>query len=246
MSRSLSRRRAIQLLTVGAMAGSVMPFSLARAAGVARFAPPHVPMLFKSRIWHDLGNDVALITQRTFEVRFTPVSEGYRLEGTQVASEIDAPEELAPLAEIWRRTPLTTLFPFSVDIDGFVIPNSGPNPAPVPDLSESIDVALDMLRKDGTSETAINDAQSFFQWLQKAANEIGSDVPRDLMVPPAELQKASKVVELPGGTSGTIEISFLGTTWPDFGLLRDAERHIVTRVEGTSQRSRDNWALALA
>jgi len=246
MTGTFTRRRAIQLLTVGALAGSVLPLSPARAVGASRFAPPHAPMLFKSRIRHDLGDNVALITQRTFEVRFIPVSEGYRLEGTQVAAEIDAPEDLAPLAEIWRKTPLTTLFPFSVDENGLVIPNSGPNPAAVPDLSEAIDVALDMLRKGGSSETVVDDAHSFFLWLQKAANEIGSDIPRDLMVPPAKLQQASKLIELPGGTSGTIEISFLGTTWPDTGVMREAERHIVTRVEGTSQRSSDNWSLALA
>lgn len=246
MSPRLTRRGAIQLLATGALASLATPISLARAAGVARLAPPHAPMLFTDHVRRQLVGDASLTTQRNFEVRFIPLADGYLIDGTQVSSSIDAPPGLEPLAEIWRKTPLTTLFPFQIDLEGFVIPNTGPTSGAAPDLSEAIDVGLDLLRKSGSSETEIDDAHSFFLWLQQAANEIGSDIPRDLLVPPAEVQQASKVVELPGGTSGMIEISFLGTLTPETGLMRQAKREIVTRVEGTSLSTLDNWSLALA
>ena len=86
----------------------------------------------------------------------------------------------------------------------------------------------------------------FELWLQQAATRIGSDIPRDLFVPPSEVQKASRTIDLPGGASGTIEVSFRGTLTPETGLLREAERKVVTRSEGTSNRVFEAWSLTTA
>ncbi len=244
MTPRLTRRGAIELLAAGAIGSLATPISIARAAEAA--APPDTPMLFTDRVRRDLIGDAALITERLYELKFVPLAQGYRVEGTQISSTIDAPPELAPLAEVWRKTPQSRYFPFEIDRNGLVVPASGPAPGGALDLSEAIDTGLNLLRAGGSSEAELADAQAFFLWLQQAANQIGSDVPRDLFVPPPEMQQASRVIELPGGTSGTIEVSFLGSLCPETGLMRDAQRQIVTRVEGTSQRTVDSWALALA
>ncbi|MBO9498319.1 MAG: hypothetical protein J7483_02590 [Novosphingobium sp.] len=201
-------------------------------------------MALTYRVRRPLPGEARIDTRRDYEIRFEPVGRAWRVQGRQVSSAIDGPPELAPLAEVWRKTELAGLFPFMLDEGGRVIAGSGPLPAPVPGLADAIDIALAMLRDSGSSEATIADAHQFGLWLQRAAGEIGSSLPPNLFVPPALPERASRAIELPGGGSGTIEVRFEGMLSPDTGLMCEARREVVTTVEGSAQSMVEAWSLA--
>lgn len=240
----LSRRGAIALLGAGALSGLALPIDV-RAEDV-RLSPPRTPMLFRRRVWRDLLDGNAIIAERGFEVRFLPLSDGYRVEGAQVSSTLETPPDLERLAKYERERIETGFFPLKLDSGGFVIGGDNPVPPPAFNLDKAIDVAIDILRESGSNEATIRDAQGFFLWLSKAAGTIGADMPRDLFRPPSEPQRAMRTIALPGGSSGTIEVVFQGRISPATGLMSEAERSIVTRTEGTAMTSIESWALGPA
>ncbi|WEK45462.1 MAG: hypothetical protein P0Y56_10490 [Candidatus Andeanibacterium colombiense] len=246
MSFDPARRDALALLGAGIL-GTLLPTRARAGAGeIGHLAPPAGPMRLDYRVRKSLTADAAIATERNFEIRFVPLTQGFRVEGRQISSAIDGPPELAPLAEVWRKTTLPGLFPFAIDASGLVVAGSGSASAPEPELGNAIDIALAMLRDGGSSEAQIADTRAFGQWLQRVADELGSDLPRDLFAPPATPQQSSRTIALPGGTTGTIEISFQGTLSPVTGLMREARREIVTRVEDTAQSTVEAWSLALS
>lgn len=238
MIQRLTRRGALGLLGAGMATGLVTP-----ACAASPLAPPQTPMLFRRSMMRDAGRGITITVTRGFEIRFVPLASGYRLEGSQVYAEVDAPEELAQIAELERNRIETTVFPVLLDARGLVLDSSGPEPRPTPELDQAVELALARFREIGADETTIADAQTFFQWLQQAGGTIGAEMPPELFVPPPEPQQVIRTIELPGGLTGTIETRFGGTVTPETGLMRTAERAIVTRVEGTSQQSLESWSL---
>lgn len=244
MTRSalqVTRRGAIGLVGAGAL-GLLIPVARVHAAD-RPLSPPTGSTILRHRNWRPLVGDASLSTERNYAIRFTPLAEGFRVEGEQVSSSIDAPADLAPLAELWRKQVNTGMFPFSLDAGGLIVPDSGPAAAPIPGFDEMIDTGIEMLRKSGQTEAQVHDAKTFFLWLQLAAAQIVTDVPLDLFVPPAEPEQTSRTIELPGGGSGTIEVRFQGSRSPETRMMAEATREVITSTEGTSQRIVDRWAL---
>ena len=244
MTRSppqVTRRGAIGLVGAGTL-GLLFPAVRVQAAG-RLLSPPTEPTILRNRSRRPLGGDAALLTERNYNIRFTPLAEGFRVEGEQISSSIDGPPDLAPMFDLWRRQVNMSMFPFSLDAGGLIVAGSGPAAAPVPGLDEMIDTGIEMLRKSGQTEAQIHDAKTFFLWLQLAAAQIVTDVPPDLFVPPSEPEQTSRAIELPGGSSGTIEVRFGGSRSPETGMMAEATREVITSTEGTSQRIVDNWAL---
>lgn len=241
MIHGFTRRRALGLFGAGALAGFAAP---AWGADARRIAPPSGKMLFRHITHQPLGGGAEIIATRDYEIAFTPLEQGYRVEGGQVASGIEAPPELAALSEIWLTMVNTGMFPFSIDAEGVIVPGSGPEPAPIPRFDEMIDASLDMLRRGGSSEEEIADANAFLRWLDQAAAQISTNVPPNLLVPPASAQRDSRTIELPGGIVGMIEVSFAGTISPETGLMQSARRDVTTLVEGTANKTADSWSLA--
>ncbi len=239
----LTRRGALELLAAGACTALIAAGARARPAG--RLTPPPGPMLFRHRVLREMVGGARIVTERGFEVRFIPLEQGYRVEGAQVSSTIEAPPDLAQLAEIERKRVDTHMFPVNLDSDGFVLAGPEPDAHPIPEIDEAVDVALAMLRKGGSSEADITAAQGFLFWLQRVASAVGEDMPRRLFVPPAEPEQATRAIELPGGGGGSIETRFWGSVSPETGLMQTAEREIVTRTEETSRRSGEYWSLTL-
>jgi hypothetical protein len=68
-------------------------------------------------------------------------------------------------------------------------------------------------------------------------------MPADLFVPPQTLQRASRRLALPDGTSGDLSTEYSGRISPATGLLEEARRTIVTAVAGSRRETVETWTL---
>ena len=79
--------------------------------------------------------------------------------------------------------------------------------------------------------------------VQQAGAEMTSRWPEDLFYPVAGPRRDKRTLPLPGGGSGTIEVSFEGTLSAGGRHLAAAKRRIETTVNGTARASREMWRL---
>ncbi len=211
--------------------------------GLREISPPGAPMLFRRRLMREMAGGHAIIAERGFEVRFLAQGGGYRVEGAQISSTIEAPPVLARIAELERARIETGLFPLMLGVDGMI--RAGPEAQPLAELDEAVDLALAQIRQAIPEAPEQREASAFILRLQQAAGSIGTQMPRDLFVPPADAAPLIRAIDLPGGDSGQIEINFRGRISAASGLMVEAERIITTTVGETRRSTVENWSLAL-
>jgi hypothetical protein len=88
-------------------AGSVSASAVAQARSIA---PPSVPMLLTRRLMRELTGGYSI-----FRIRFGAVNGGFRVDGSQVASSVKAPPNLAEFARLEQQRVETGLFPLELD-----------------------------------------------------------------------------------------------------------------------------------
>ena len=89
-----------------------------------RFAPPSTPMLYTRRLERSLVGGASLTVTRRFAVRFVLEADGFRVDGEQVDVTVEAPPQLATLAELERERVETGLFPLRLDPAGTIVGQS--------------------------------------------------------------------------------------------------------------------------
>ena len=81
----------------------------------AGFEAPARPMHFTRELRRSLFDGKELVVIRHYTVTFTPTPTGFRVDGTSAGTDVAAPERLAPLAELERKRPDTSMFPLTLD-----------------------------------------------------------------------------------------------------------------------------------
>ncbi|HSJ79134.1 MAG TPA: hypothetical protein VK913_10420 [Erythrobacter sp.] len=71
-------------------------------------------------------------------------------------------------------------------------------------------------------------------------------MPADLLFPAGQPVNRTEVVALPGGLTGSFTLQYEAQPQPDAPWLRQAERRIMTRVEGLERSAREVWTLGPA
>src|SRR5688572_7537209 len=90
-------RRALLGLAGAAAALPLFRTGSAAAQPASRFAPPSGPMRYTRRLERELVDGARLVVSRGFAVRFVPEADGFRVDGEQVDSAVDAPAALDAL-----------------------------------------------------------------------------------------------------------------------------------------------------
>ena len=214
------------------------------AVGAARIAPPAEPMLFVRRLTRELPGGYAIVVERGFRIRFAAQADGFRIEGEQVSSSVDAPPNLAAYADIERQRVETGVFPIELDAQGLI--RSTPAAAAPAALARGVELALEQVRTMQLPKGGEDQARTFLLGLEQAAGRISSAPPPDLFIPPANPEQATREVTLPGGLAGSISSRFSGTLSPLTGLLQQAERIVVTETAGSTRRTLEHWTLGAA
>lgn len=240
MSARADRRAMLRALAFGALLPVLGGRALAHS-GSATITPPAKPMIFRRSLRRELAGGNAILAVREFEIRFLPMAGGFRVEGNQLLSAIDAPPSLEAFARLERERPEVGMFPLLLDDHGLI--GAGPETAPNVELGRAIELALAQVAGGLRTAGDRSDARGFLLALQQVAGSISSALPEDLFVPPETPQRASRAIALPDGTDGVLSTEFWGTISPETGLLAEARRVIVTEAGGARRETVESWTL---
>jgi hypothetical protein len=243
MSGQQTRRALLRAIAAGALLPAFAGQALAQAEA-RPITPPAQPMVFRRRLWREMAGGNAVTAQRDFEIRFEPVGAGYRIEGRQIASSVEAPPSLETYARLERERREEGMFPVLLDGQGLI--RATPEGQPSANIDQALELALAQVSAAFASTSERTEARNFILGLQQAAGTITSGMPVDLFVPPETLQRASRRLTLPDGASGELSTEYSGRISAETGLLEEARRVIVTDTGGSRRETVETWALFTA
>jgi hypothetical protein len=235
------RRAFVGLL--GATA-ALLPFG-ATVRAAPPFAPPAGAMRFSRSLRRELADGAAVVATRVFAVQFVAEAAGWRLEGEESEPpQVTGPPSFEPFAKLERGRRETGMFPMTLDAAGKIVARPAPE---VPQgLDEAVTEALHRIAASGRGEDEQAAMRTFVLGLQQAAATLVSLPPDDLFHPLSTPLSESRDVQLPDGRVGSVSLSFTATIDPATGLMREAERAVLTRLADSERRTIERWTLAPA
>ncbi|MEO6040705.1 MAG: hypothetical protein ABIP41_02280 [Croceibacterium sp.] len=236
------RRQMLRL----AAAAALLPVLAARSASAlpaTRFAPPSAPMRYTRTLRRELAGGAAIVVSRSFSVRFMPLAAGFRIDGEQVAVSVAAPPALARFAELERERRELGLFPLVLDNRGLI--TGAPSAIDTAGLDEAVKAAAKRFDVAGFAPGERSEADRFVSALHQDASRLVTALPRDLFAPSKLQSAATRDVMLPDGGQGVVTVRFTAQTDPATGLMKQAQREVVTNLSGDQRRTIEDWSLAL-
>jgi hypothetical protein len=236
----IGRRQAL----VGAGAMLLVPFGAHAKSDV--FAPPAGAMLFTRSLRREMIDGAAMGATRTFAIRFVALADGFAVEGEQSgAAIVEAPPSLETFAKLERERRETGLFPLKLDRTGLIVEYPA-DTAQSPQLDRAVEEALHRIAASNRSDDEQMAMRVFVLGLQQAAAALVAAPPADLFRPSSVPLGEHRTVALPDGGTGEVSLTFTARLDPVTGLMREAERVVLTRLAGTERRTRERWTLTPA
>lgn len=235
------RRRMLQLT----MAAAVAPiaFAPARATTPDRLiAPPNGQMRYCRTVVRELADGNSFTLCRRFVVDFRQFAGGFMIHGAQEGVAVDAPTALAEFAAIEEARDESGMFPIALDPFGQILSTEVAPPGG-DDVNLAVDQALADLAHQPISAEERAQLSAFIVALQQAGNRVTAHLPTDLFAPASAPRREERRIALPGGGEGMVASAFEGERDGNTGLMRTAEREVVTMVAGSSKRLREEWVL---
>lgn len=207
----------------------------------AAFAPPTGPLTLTRTVWRGLHDGQAITVARSYAVTIRPDGDGYLVDGTLIAATVDAPPQVAALAELERRRAETGLFPIRLDRRGLIQP-SPPAAKPAATHPELARTAAAMISGAAVPDATRRQAGAVLDELVDAARS-GTAWPADLFNPAVPRREQQRDVALPGGAKGSVAVVIeVDRAGP--GLLpRSVERTVTTSLGGTASVTREQWTM---
>ena len=235
------------LMLVGAAAllpvMSVSWVSTPAVAAQAHFTPPSEQLMLTRTVTRNLSGGKQIVVTRRYIIQFVPDGQGYVLNGSPLDVSVQVPPLLSGLAEIERRRTEHDLFPAWVDATGVIAQKpaaAGTSDHTVTAMSSAAQSLLSQ------SSLAADRKQEGSLYLgQLTTQSAGSPWPADLFHATPGERHQHRVVALPDGAQGEVDIVVRVAALMPCGLPSAFEREITTVLEGTSQVSRELWTLEL-
>ncbi|WP_379553087.1 hypothetical protein [Qipengyuania sp. DGS5-3] len=235
------RREAMRVLGALAIAPSLVLGAAPLSARTAKLVTaPQGRRVLERKLVRALPDGKAIIVTRRWQCEFRTGSSGFEVLGQQMGVSVDAPEKLAALAEIEEGRVDAGPFPAQLDQSGRLLdyqPTQSPNA-----VARAVDEALLMVEKKDDARQRAN-AASFLRDLQAAGSTLISKAPQDLFFPNPGTHRESRAIELPGGGSGSFELTISAEAEAETGVLKSHKRDIVTRVADSERFSSESWSL---
>lgn len=239
--------RKLDLLLAAALAVPAAPALAAdreegREPGVSQgFLPPAQPMILTREVRRSLVDGKQFVSRRSYAIRFVPAMNGYVVEGTLIASEVDAPPALMQLAEL-ERTREGGPFPLLLDSAGLITgQRGGESPGQV---QRTMTAATSALAASSLSAAEQAAALRMVAQLQSRSSAAGVTWPANLFRPPVGTHSEART--LPTDAGGGRVVITTESAADHGGLLRRFERHIDTEVAGSHRRNIESWTLSPA
>jgi hypothetical protein len=223
-------------------AALLLPLGTAAHAQSKGFAPPTRPLRYTRSLRRELIDGAAIEAKRFFTVRFVPHAGGYRVEGEESAPpQVSGPAMLDAFLRLERERRGTSLFPLALDRAGRIV--GEPSHAGSPQLEHAIEEALQRIAASDLEANSQAAARTFLIGLHQAAASLVATPPSDLFRPLSAPHDERRDVALSGGGSGTVSVAFTASTDPATGLMREAERLVLTRLGQSARRTVERWTL---
>ena len=224
-----------------------MPMLAQGAFGAPAFAMPPLlapsgPQVLSRRLERSLRGDARLVIERRWRIAFSPQGRRIAITGTQIAAEVEAPEVLAPMAAIERNRPTDTMWPIVLSDEGRIV--GAGEETRQEDFDAMLRKAREVIATLPIPPAERSAKQEGLASLKVLGTSLLERLPDDLFVPSGQPQHQARTVALPGGLTGEYELTYEAQSAPGSPWLARAVRQVTTRVEGTEDRSREEWTLA--
>lgn len=234
-------RRTILLASIAAAApvmAAIAPTAQANPPESSRFSPPSQATITRT-LWRYLSDGNAIVVTRRYDVTFVPTGEGFRIDGKLVDAEVDAPAELAVLAEL-ERTRADNSFPITLDRSGRIVADA----PPVSSVQrEALRAGVEQIA-NASSMPAARKREMMGQFDMVAAAGGQSPTPAELFIGTAGERHERRAVPLPGGEAGEIELAVKVQDLVEGRLAKSVEKVVTTRLAGTTRVSKEVWSVA--
>ncbi len=209
------------------------------------FAPPEgEPMLLTRTLQRELSDGKTIVATRRYRVRFARHDTGWTIDGTLIASEIDAPPSLAALASIEQQRPDDALFPIRLDAGGLIQPRTNPGSPDGVSWRAALDVATKLVSVQRPSGSDNAPPGPMVQQMQAVAGAGSLSIwPLTLFLPEADARREERRFALPEGGEGVIVTELERLPAEGFDTMGQAQRTVVTEVAGTRRVTREQWSL---
>lgn len=223
-----------------ALASSASAGSVAQAPTVAAFTAPAGPIVLTRELRRTIGRSKQIVTRRSYEIRFVPEGNGWRVDGTLISSEVEAPPEIAELAALEKTRKDVGLFPLTLDSQGMIVAQRAPTDAVTTDKARiAANKAVEKINMTSTDKTV---AKQMIQTIATQSQASGGNWPVDLFRPPAEPVIDVRNIPLPGGNQGRVTVTMQARPNSADGL-RQVDRRVLTEIGGTSRLSEETWSM---
>lgn len=239
---STRRTMLAALLGMGAAGG------LAHAVGPLVAAPlmplrlPDAPLRLQRRLERMLGDGMTLSVERSWEVRFARQGRGIVLNGAQIAAAVNAPPNLAELAQIEQRRDTSAMFPLMLTETGLIL---SPRSAPSADeaLAAALRTAEAMIDRQPAPADARERSRAYLGVIHKAGSSRFETLPADLLFPVGTPVERRETIALPDGLTGSFTLLYAAQAQTGAPWLDHAERRVVTRIGTLERVSSERWSL---
>lgn len=237
-------RRAFLRNTAAISFGTLLAYSMPLAAGsraTSEIVAPAGRFTLVRTLQRGLIDGKNIVVRRTWEIGFLQQSNGFLVNGRTTNVEVDAPPPLAALAAIEKNRSSGEDFPLRLDKGGLIafsdLPESGLD-------MEAVSVAASQfMAKADFSASEREITHSFLSQIDRAAHALISRFPSDLFFPTTEPMEQSRLMELPNGLTGEVQVRYVAETHADSALLRSSQRLVTTTIGASSMQSSESWKL---
>lgn len=236
------RRQALQLALAAAIAPAVCSARANAIAPVRLVAPPSTPMRYTRTVVRQMPGNLSLSVGREFAVTFRRFESGFMLEGQQTGVQVDAPANVAELVRLEEARDESDLFPITLDPFGQILSSRIARPSGQ-DLHQAVEQALGDLATQPIDQDERAQLSRFVATLQQAGQQVIAHLPTDLFAPEANQRRDERDIALPGGIEGRVETVFESRSDPETGLMREAQRNVITSVADSRRGTLESWSL---
>ncbi len=194
----------------------------------------------KRRLQRGLRDGNSITVTREWRVGFARQNRGIAVSGSQISVQVEAPENLAPIAKIEEQRSTNSMFPILLDSMGRVAA-AGQNTTQE-SFEKAVEAGMQML-SDVDGAPALY--RPYMAQMQKAGSTLLDDLPADLFYPSTEPFHAVRQIALPDGGFGEFEAHWTASVQDSTGLLSKAHREVITRVGESERRSSEDWSLEM-
>ena len=202
---------------------------------------PQGEMVLSRRLERPLMDGRKIIVARKWQVHFTNFPQGISVTGRQIDVTVEAPMQLAALADIERSRSTNAMFPILLTPGGLI--NAAGKREADSDVTRAVHAAENIIASAGIGRGQQLAAAQVLIQLQMASGSMFDNLPPDLFFPRGRAIRDIRPVHLPDGSTGQFELNYEAQSAPAASWLQHASRKIVTRLGDSTSYTLEMWSL---